>query len=47
MKYPSMRDEKMIVPLITGVGALAGVAALLIGKIKGKKQTTGNMNEEA
>ena len=39
--------KKIIVPLITGVVALAVGAALLIGKIKGKKKTTGNMNEEA
>ena len=47
MKYPSKRDEKIIVPLMTGVVALAVGTALLIGKIKGKKKTTGNMNEEA
>ena len=47
MKYPSMRDETIIVPLITGVVALAVGAALLIGKIKGRKKTTGNINEEA
>lgn len=39
--------KKIIVPLITGVVALAVGAALLIGKIKGRKKTTGNMNEEA
>lgn len=39
--------KKIIVPLITGVVSLAVGAALLIGKIKGRKKTTGNMNEEA
>lgn len=38
--------KKIIVPFITGVVALAVGAVLLIGKIKGKKKTTGNMNEE-
>ena len=39
--------KKIIVPLITGVVALAVGAALIIGKFKGRKKTTGNMNEEA